>query len=141
MLLVVIALLSCLWFLIVSISVVTLILPGPTLAIALLLIALVVQKLVLRIGGADRNVHHIATARLLIGLLIIVKIRAGSLVFSVHWLIVSITTDSAIPVVALFLIILWPEVTDAVAAKHALLIGLRAKFTFTSATVLRGLML
>ena len=42
MLLVVIALLSCLWFLIVSISVVTLILPGPTLAIALLLIALVV---------------------------------------------------------------------------------------------------
>ena len=143
MLLVVIALLSCLWFLIVSISVVTLILPGPTLAIALLLIALVVRKLVLRIGGADRNVHHISTTRLLIGLLIIVEIRVGSLVLRVVlWLIVSITTDSAIPVVALFLIILWPEVTDAVAAaKHALLIGLRAKFTFTSATVLRGLML
>ena len=97
--------------------------------------------MVLRIGGADRNVHHIATTRLLIRLLIIVEIRVGSLVFSVHWLIVSITTDSPIPVVALFLIILWPEVTDAVAAKHALLIGLRAKFTFTSATVLRGLML
>ena len=98
--------------------------------------------MVLRIGGADRNVHHIAAARLLIGLLIIVEIRVGSLVLRVVlWLIVSITTDSAIPVVALFLIILWPEVTDAVAAKHALLIGLRAKFTFTSATVLRGLML
>ena len=69
------------------------------------------------------------------------QLVVGSLVFSVHWLIVSITTDSPIPVVALFLIILWPEVTDAVAAKHALLIGLRAKFTFTSATVLRGLML
>ena len=142
MLLVVIALLSCLWFLIVSISVITLILPGPALAIALLLIALVVRKLVLRIGGADRNVHHIAAARLLlIRLLIIVVIRVGSLAFSVLWLIVSITTDSAVPVIALFLIILWPEVTDAVSAKHALLIGLRAKFTFTSATVLRGLML
>ena len=146
MLLVVITLLSCLWFLIVSISVITLIPPGPTLVTALLLIVLVILKLVL---GANGNVHHIAVTRLLlIGLLIIVVVRVGGLVFSVigHaagilWLIIPITTDSPISVIALFLIIRWPEVTDAVAAKHALLISLRAEFTFTSAALLRGLTL
>ena len=146
MLLVVITLLSCLWFLIVSISVITLIPPGPTLVTALLLIVLVILKLVL---GANGNVHHIAVTRLLlIGLLIIVVVRVGGLVFSVVWhaagilwLIISITTDSPISVIALFLIIRWPEVTDAVAAKHALLISLRAEFTFTSAALLRGLTL
>ena len=146
MLLVVITLLSCLWFLIVSISVITLIPPGPTLVTALLLIVLVILKLVL---GANGNVHHIAVTRLLlIGLLIIVVVRVGGLIFSVigHaagilWLIIPITTDSPISVIALFLIIRWPEVTDAVAAKHALLISLRAEFTFTSAALLRGLTL
>ena len=146
MLLVVITLLSCLWFLIVSISVITLIPPGPTLVTALLLIVLVILKLVL---GANGNVHHIAVTRLLlIGLLIIVVVRVGGLVFSVigHaagilWLIISSSTDSPIPVIALFLIIRWPEVTDAVAAKHALLISLRAEFTFTSAALLRVLTL
>ena len=47
--LVVITLLCCLWFLIVSISVITLISPGPALVTALLLIVLVIRKLVLRI--------------------------------------------------------------------------------------------
>ena len=60
---------------------------------------------------------------------------------SILWLIVPITTDSPIPVIALFLIIRWAEVTDTIAAKHALLISLRAEFTFTSATILRGLVL
>ena len=149
MLLVVITLLSCLWFLIVSISVITLIPLGTALVTALLLIVLVILKLVLRVGGADGNVHHIAVTRLLlIGLLIIVVVQVGGLVFSVvgHaagilWLIISSSTDSPIPVIALFLIIQWPEVTDAVAAKHALLIVLRAEFTFTSAALLRGLTL
>ena len=145
MLLVVITLLSCLWFLIVLISVITLIPPGPTLATALLLIVLTIRNLVLRVGGPNGNVHHIAVARLLlIGLLIIVEVRVGGLVFSVvgHaagilWLIIPITTDSPIPVIALFLIIRWPKVTETIVAKHALLISLRAEFTFTSAALLR----
>ena len=145
MLLVVIALIICLWFLIVPISVITLISSGPTLAITLLLIALIVRKLILSIGGADGNVHHIAAGRLLllIRLLVIVKVRVGSLVVrvvghatNILWLIVPITTSSAIPVVALFLIILWPEITDTVVCKHALLVCLRAKFTFVSTTIL-----
>ena len=159
-------LLSCLCFLCGAIRLVvsiTLISPRPSLATALLLLialvalviaaVLIIQillELALRILlGADRNVHHIATARLLlIGLLIIVEVRVGGLVFRVigHaagilWLIITITTDSSIPVIALFLISGWTEVTDAVTAEHTLLISLRAEFTFTSAALLRGLTL
>ena len=53
------------------------------------------------------------------------------------WLIDSIAT----PVIALFLIIRLADGIGAVAAKHALLGCLRAKFTFTSTTFLRGLTL
>ena len=54
------------------------------------------------------------------------------------WLIVpTSSTTSPIPVIALLLTIRLPVV--AVAAKHALLSGLRAEFTFTSAAVLRRL--
>ena len=144
MLLIVIALLSCLCFLckVVSISVITLISPGSALAIALLLIALVATIIIQIL--ANRDVHH-TRLLLLIRLLIIVEILGGgSLVFGVvgHatdilWLIVPITT----PVIALFLIIRLADGIGAVAAKHALLGCLRAKFTFTSTTFLRGLTL